>query len=303
MSHWSRTLELGSGWGLRFMVGLYRLLGRRVTLGLLHPLVFWFFLGAGDARRASRQYLARAHEAGFLARPPAWRDSYRHFYRFAVSALDKVRAWLGDVDPQDVSFPDQDKLDAMRASGRGALIVGAHLGNLEMARALGVALGNPPVTAIVYTRHALRFNAVLANCNPGYAINLIQVSDIGPHTAMDLSERIERGELLFIVGDRTPPAENGRVAAARFLGHQALFAEGPMLLAALLKCPVYLFFCLEEGGRQNVYFEPFAERVILPRRERTEALQALVQRYADRLAFYCRKAPFQWFNFFDFWRS
>jgi predicted LPLAT superfamily acyltransferase len=300
--------EVGSAWGLNLTFALYRLLGERAVRLLLHPIVFWFFLFAPGARRASSAYLTRLHGVGGYDHAPTWRDNYRHLHAFASTALDKVAAWMGRIDLGRIVFEKQADLYALRDSGRGAVIIGSHLGSLETARALAAHLGQQrKINAIVYTDHAIRFNAVLARANPGFAMNLIQVSQLGPETAIELTEKIDRGELLFIVGDRTPPAENGRVCQAEFLGAPAPFAQGPFILASLLKCPVYLFFCLSEGQgaqqRFRIHFEHFIERVELPRKSRSEALQTLSQRYADRLAHYCRQAPLQWFNFYDFWHT
>jgi len=304
MAHWSKMAEVGSAWGINFTFGLYRLLGRRVTLLLLHPIVAWFFLAAPAARAASKQYLTRLWATGGFDHVPTRGDSYRHLYAFAVSALDKVAAWMGRIDLERIVFEKQADLYALRDSGRGAVIIGSHLGSLETARALAAHLGQSrKINAIVYSDHAVRFNAILARANPGFAVNLIQVSQLGPDTAIDLTERVGRGELLFIVGDRTSPAENGRVSLVDFLGAPAPFAQGPFILASLLDCPVYLFFCLAEGGCFQIHFEHFAERITLPRASRAESLRAWTQRYADRLAHYCRIAPLQWFNFYDFWRS
>lgn len=304
--HWSKLAEVGSAWGLNLTFALYRVLGERVVRLLLHPIVFWFFLFAPRARRASSDYLARLHQVGGFDHAPTRRDNYRHLHAFASAALDKVAAWMGRIDSRRMVFEKQADLYALRDSGRGAVIIGSHLGSLETARALASHLGQQRrINAIVYTDHAIRFNEVLARSNPGFAVNLIQVSQLGPDTAIELSEKIERGELLFIVGDRTPPAENGRVTQVEFLGAPAAFAQGPLILASLLKCPVYLFFCLTEGKgerrRFRIHFEHFAERIELPRGARDEASRMLAQRYADRLAHYCRIAPLQWFNFFDFW--
>ena len=304
--HWSKMAEVGSTWGLRFTFAAYRLLGERVARLLLHPIVFWFFLFAPRARRASRAYLERLHAAGGLNHTPTWHDSYRHLLAFADAALDKVAAWMGRIDLKRMIFERQADLYALRDSGRGAVVIGSHLGSLETARALGAHLGQQSaINAIVYTDHAIRFNEILARSHPGFKVNLIQVSRLGPDTAIELADKIERGELLFIVGDRTPPAENGRVALARFLGAPAPFAQGPYILASLLKCPVYLFFCLAEGeGTQRhyrIHFEHFADRIELPRKAREQTLADWAQRYADRLAHYCRQAPLQWFNFYDFW--
>lgn len=304
MAHWSKMAEVGSAWGLEFTFGLYRLLGERAARLLLHPIVFWFFLFAVPARHASRNYLEHLHRAGGWPHPPTWRDVYRHLYTFAVSALDKVAAWMGRIDLARVDFANQADLYALRDSGRGAVILGSHLGSLETARALGAHLGQSrKINAIVYTDHAIRFNRILARANPGFAVNLIQVSQLGPDTAIELLNKIDNGELLFIVGDRTPPAENGRLVTADFLGAPAPFAQGPYILACLLKCPVYLFFCIADDGRFRIHFEQFAERIDPPRKDRSAALQALAQRYARRLEHYCRQAPLQWFNFFDFWHS
>lgn len=307
-SHWSKAAEVGSAWGLNLTFLGYRLLGDRLVRLLLYPLVFWFLLFTPSARRASHQFLARMHRLGAYDHAPGWPDSYRHFLAFANAALDKVAAWMGRIPLERIDFAKQSQLYALRDSGRGAVIIGSHLGSLETARALSAQLGQQrKINAIVYTDHAMRFNAVLARANPAFAMNLIQVSQIGPDTAIELAEKIAQGELLFIVGDRTPPAENGRISQVEFLGSPAPFAQGPFILASLLKCPVYLFFCLSEGSgaqqRFKVHFEPFAERIELPRKQREATLVELTRRYAERLAHHCRQAPLQWFNFYDFWHS
>jgi predicted LPLAT superfamily acyltransferase len=114
-------------------------------------------------------------------------------------------------------------------------------------------------------------------------------------------EAIERGELVAVLGDRV--GVNDKTATATFLGAPARFPTGPYTLAALLKCPIYLTFGLYAGGnRYDLYCEPFAEHLELPRGRREAAAAVHVQRYADRLEHHCRLAPLNWFNFYDFWR-
>ena len=124
------------------------------------------------------------------------------------------------------------------------------------------------VNAVVYSQHGPGFFGALARANPDFGVNLIHVADVGPDTCIRLKEKVDRGELLVIVGDRTPPADNGRVCRVEFLGAPAAFAQGPFILAALLECPVYLFFCLREPDGYRIHLEPFAERIVLPRAER-----------------------------------
>jgi predicted LPLAT superfamily acyltransferase/glycosyltransferase involved in cell wall biosynthesis len=304
-AHWSKLAERGSMAGLRIVAACYRILGERVARALLYPVVAYFLLAHGKARRASLDYLQRVRARGATHVDAGWRGSFRHLLAFAQSGLDKLAGWHGHFDGGRVAFPDRAAFDALLASGRGAVLIGAHLGNLEMTRALALRERAAVINAIVYTDHAVRFNAALAEASADFHTRLIQVSGVGPDTAILLREKVDRGELVVIVGDRTPPAEGGAgrsVSPVDFLGAPAPFAHGPFILASLLECPVYLFFCLREDAGYRIYCEPFADRIELPRRERLPRLRGYLQQYADRLEAYCVKAPYQWFNFYDFWQ-
>lgn len=302
-AHWSHLAERGSALGLRIVFACYRLLGERAAQLLLYPVVGYFLLTGGKARAASLDYLRRVRASSDDTRPePGWRESFHHMLAFAQSGLDKLVAWMGGMDSRRVIFPNRTDFERLLASGRGAVLIGSHLGNIEMARALATDEQRATVNAVVYTDHAQRFNQILSQANANFSTNLIQVSHLGPDTSIMLKDKIDHGELLVIVGDRTPPTENGRISEADFLGHPAPFAQGPFILASLLDCPVYLLFCLREGDAYRIYFEPFAERIELPRHERQQHLQEYIQQYAQRLEAHCLKAPYQWFNFYDFWR-
>lgn len=306
--HWSLLAERGGVLGLRIVFVVYRLLGRRVAGFLLYPIVVYFFLTGRTARSASMAYLRRVHRRSGRA-APTYFDSFRHMLSFAQSGLDKLAAWAGGLGGALVDFPNCSELLRLIDAGQGAVLIGAHLGNLEMMRALAVRERQVAVNAVVYTEHAQRFNAMLRQANAQFGVNLIQVSHVGADTAILLREKIDRGELVVIVGDRTPPGESGsrRVSRVDFLGAPAPFAHGPFILASLLDCPVFLVFSLREryAGqfRYRVHLESFAERIVLPRRERSAHLQAYIQRYARRLEHHCLQAPEQWFNFYDFWQT
>lgn len=300
--HWSKRQERGSSLALRSLVMIYRLLGKRVTSMLLYPVVAYFYLTGSKARRASQAYLKRMSALGAVPNAGGLM-SFKHMLTFAQSGLDKLSAWVGHMADETVDFPNRTALEQVLTSGKGALLIGSHLGNIEMSRALAAQRPGTVINAVVYTDHAQRFNQMLTEANAEFKINLVQVSNFGVDTAILFQEKIDRGELIVIVGDRTPPAENGRVSHVDFLGSPAPFAQGPMILASLLGCPVYLLFCLREQSGYRTYFEHFADRVQLPRQTRETSLQLYIQRYAQRLEAYCVKAPLQWFNFYDFWQK
>jgi predicted LPLAT superfamily acyltransferase len=297
--HWSRLEERGALWGLRFTAATARLLGRQAAWLVMLPAVAWFFVTGREARRASRTYLARL---GADSTPATTWNVWRHMLTFADASLDKLAAWRGEIEGP-VDFRGAEEFARLAREKRGALFIGSHLGNLEMIRALAVTREIATVTAVVYTDHARRFAATLAGANRRFAENLFEVRDFGPQTAILLKERIDRGEILVIVGDRTRAADNGRRAHASFLGREAPFPQGPVVLGYLLGCPVFLFFCIKHAERYRIHLEPFAEKIELPHRDRKGAIDAYVARYAKRLEWYCREAPLQWFNFFDFWHE
>lgn len=300
--HWSRLAERGSGLGMRIVFACYRLLGERAARLLLYPIVAYFFLTSARARHASHDYLSRlARRSG--GTQPGWRDSYKHMLAFAQSGLDKVTTWMGGIKHRPIDFPNRASFDAQLASGQGAVLIGSHLGNLEMTRALAADQQIAGIHAVVSTEHARQFNRLLAAASANFSANLLEVSRLGPETAIMLRDKIDQGEFLVIVGDRTSPSENGRISVVDFLGTPAPFAQGPFILASLLECPVYLFFCLREADGYRIHFEHFADRIELPRQERQERLQGYLEHYAQRLESYCQRAPNQWFNFYDFWRQ
>ena len=303
-AHWSRIQERGTALGLRFALWAYRLLGRRGLRFITEFVAAYFFVTGREARRASRDYLQRLHASSGplpeLPRKPRLWDQYRHVRAFALSYVDRFLAWM-DAGDATVDFPEEAAFHAQLASGRGALFLSAHLGNLDMLRGLGALRGIQGLNAVVYSEHVVRFQDLLKEINPGYESNLIHLPEVTMGTAMALADKVARGESLFLVGDRPPASENGRTVAVPFLGREAPFPMGPIFLAHLLQCPVYLFFCLKEGATYRVHMAPFADRIDLPRRGREAALRDWVARYAAAVEAHCRRTPFQWFNFYDFW--
>ncbi|MGL4469499.1 MAG: glycosyltransferase family 2 protein [Aeromonas hydrophila] len=304
-THWSRTPERGSLLGMQIMLTSYRLLGRRGFSLLLYPVIGYFWLTGRAQRQASQGYLTRLESfanASGVTLPAEPRSSFRHFLRFGEAALDKLAGWRGDITEQQVELVGAEHYQAAINSGQGVLLLGSHLGDLELCRALGSRKQGLRINALVFTRHAARFNALLKQINPDSHLNLIQVQELGADTAILLKEKLERGEWVVIVGDRTSVTREKRVIWADFLGAPAPFPLGPFVLSSVLGCPVYLMFGLKEQGHFRVHFEPFADGQPLPRQGRQQILASRVQAYADRLQHHCLQAPLDWFNFFDFWQ-
>ncbi len=297
-THWSSFGERGAVLGMRLVIVLRQLLGRRLCHALLYPITCYFLL-TDPVRRGHALAYWRHIRAITGGRPPGWRDCLVQYVSFAEKMLETALAWQVPEQAGPFRRFGTDPLAAPDAGG-GLLIV-SHLGNAELSRLALTGAFQRRMNVLVHTKHALRFNQLIARATHSAPVEMIQVTELGPATAIELQERVARGEWIAIAGDRTPVTGDARISPAPFLGATAGFPQGPYLLASVIGCPVHLLFCLREKHGHRVVFEPFAERISLPRRDKTAALAELAARYAARLEHHCLEAPEQWYNFYDFW--
>lgn len=298
--HWADLGESTSAAGILFLCGIYRWLGRWPFRVCVYPVVLFHWLTNPTARQASLQYLQRLHaHAGVFAAAPGWRQSLRHFACFAETMLDKILA-LGQRYPAQQVRMHREHMLAAIASGRGGVIITAHIGCLELCQALADRVPGFRLTALVHTAHAQRFNRLIRRLDPQGKVELLQVTDLGPATAVMLAERVARGEYIAIAGDRVP-LRGGRSVRVPFLGYPAPFPIGAYVLASALGCPVFTMACTHEGQGYDIRFERFADRIVLPRGSRDAALAEQAGRFAQWLEAQVSGAPFDWFNFFPFW--
>jgi predicted LPLAT superfamily acyltransferase len=301
--HWAGQRERGSFVLMKFTAWLARLLGRRLISPLLYLIVLYFYLFGTKARRSIRQYQRNlANWSGRTELQPSRLSVLRHFMSFADTLLDKLDVWNGKLGLEQVTLIDpSNACTQLHQQGRGQMLVAAHLGNLEVCRALAELGERVTMNVLVHTKHAEQFNRLLGEAGATH-LRLIQVSELDAAIMLQLSERLERGEWLAIAGDRVP-LKGSRKVSVDFLGKPAAFPQGPWLLAGLLQCPVNLIHCLKIDNRYQVIIEPFAERLHWKRSERDEVIRHWTQRYADLLAQRCLDAPLQWFNFYPFWNE
>ena len=300
--HWAQINECSFLAGIYLLFWIIRVLGRWPLRAALYPVVLWYMMTRPAARAASQDYLRRLAESQEqVFRKPGVLHVFRHFSCFAESILDKMLLWSGLYKTDQVKFVGKELIMAQIAAHRGGLLICCHLGNLELGRFLSKQLPGLKLTVLIHTKHAQRFNRLLAQLDPESQIDLMQVTELSPATAIILASKLAQGEFVAIAGDRIPVSPHPRIALAEFLGTVAPFPVGPYILASLFQCPVYLMFSSNHGLTAEIHFESFYETIRLPRKDRDQALALIAAEYARRLEHFCRRAPLQWFNFYDFW--
>jgi predicted LPLAT superfamily acyltransferase len=298
---WSQARERSSLWVLRLMAWIATTLGRPVARCVLHPITLYFVLFAPRARRQSARYLARA-----LARPARFGDLYRHVHCFASTVLDRVYLVRGQLGAFDIAQGGVEPLDATLAEGRGAVLLGAHIGSFEVLHATGESRPGMRVAMVMYPDNARMIQQVLQSIAPNMHLDVIAIGRSG--STLAIRDWLDAGGVAGLLADRFLPTASGRSAATTlpFLGAPAQFSDGPLRLAMLLRRRVFFMVGLYRGGnRYEVSFKVLADfsQPIDTAAQREAALQAALAAYVAQLESLCRDAPYNWFNFHDFWRT
>ena len=295
--NWKQRPEGGGHFAIWLIRGIARHGGRRVARLLLLPITLYFMVVRGPERRASIQYLERV-----LGRPARLLDGARHIHTFASTILDRVFLLSGRLKLFRFTISGLDDVHGQLDKGRGVLLFGSHLGSFEVMRVLARHRPDYVIRVVMDTRHNPAMTTLLDALDPVIAANVIDAGQEGPSLMLAIQQAVSAGQLVALLVDRVQAGDTAEVVP--FLGHDAPFPRAPWLIASLLHVPVVLAFGLYRGGnRYDLAFETFSDGLQIPRAERGPALNALIRRYATRLEHYARLAPYNWFNFYDFWND
>lgn len=300
--NWADEPERSNALALRVMSWIAIACGRRAARAVLCLIAGYFVLFAPRQREASRRYLKRV-----LGRDANWRDGFRHVFSFAATVLDRVyflrdrTAWL------DLRVQGTEHVDACLASGRGAFLMGAHIGSFEALRITGRDRPDLNITMLMYPDNARKINAALQALAPGALPQIIALGR--PESMLAVRDRLDAGGLIGVLADRTLPSadtQRSNIVWLPFLGQPAPFADGPFRLAELLRQKIVFMVGLYAGGpTYDVRFEPladFSERLRDPV-AREQRVQAAMRAYVAKLEALCHEQPYNWFNFHDFWHE
>jgi predicted LPLAT superfamily acyltransferase len=291
---WVARPERSSVAAIRFIVWVALRLGRPAARLLLYPICLYFVVFSRKPRRASAKFLERA-----LGRRPGFNDLFRHYHVFAACLLDRVFFLNDQTDQFDIHVHGEEVAVEMLKRGTGCLLLGGHMGSFEAIRTLGRKQPGLKVSLVMYEENARKINSVLGAINPDLALEVIALGR--PDSMLKVRESLDRGDFVGMLGDRTLEGE-GEIRLP-FMGEPASFATGPFQLAALLKRPVVLMVGLYGGGRRyDVHFEQLADFSTVTTPERARKVRQAAGRFAERLERFARLSPYNWFNFYDFWK-
>ncbi len=297
---WQRQQEHGSVLGMRFLIGVYKLLGAKMCCLITYPVLRYFYWINRNVRQALRDYYRHLQHVDdqIVAAP------FANIKQFGFGIIDRLSLWMGDSRRIAIVRHNHEVLYSRAKSGKGGIIFSSHLGNFELSRAAGREKLPAVINVIVDYENAKKINATMKAVNNDFMANIIPVEHIDITLAIQLKEKIDDGEFIVIAADRTNQKSAEHSLSVPFLGQDAAFPTGPYILAKVLGCPVFTLYAFRRGlGKYEIYFHQLFERVELPNKSREMKIKQYMAQYAEQLESYCRRYPDQWFNFYHFWQK
>jgi len=295
MVEWTEQKERSNPFALRLICSIALHLPRCVTRLFLWPITFYYYLLSPKIRFSSRQYLRRLpNKQGSI-----W-QVIRHIHHFASTILDRVYFLTDQFQKFDIKINNKDCLDSAMASGKGAILLGSHVGSFEAMRCLAIRHKQLPLKILMYRDHNAMSTKVLDELNPDVANSVINLAD--DSALLKMKEALDQGCLIGMLGDRV--LEGEKKVVCNLLGEEVLLPAGPFSLALMLGVPVVGFFGIYEGGnRYQVQHSLLYSGEKIARAERDSQVSILTQQYVDSIEKVLKDFSYNWFNFYDYWRD
>lgn len=286
---WFQLSEEGAGklrlLALKFMFDKFGEFPVRVIAFFV---VLSVFLQAKERREASLKFFK------IINKKHPFLSAFRQFLNYGNSLVDKFLSVMGKLDPQKFELREEDIF-------KNAFFITTHVGNVEIMRSLFQLQSEiePKRVNIFLQANACKiFNDFLKTLELHIPeIEVFPVEEISPQTSIEISDRLQNGEIVFMAGDRLS-AQNENVAyEAEFLNHKVKFPLGTLKFALMLNVPVYFIICIKDSKKYKI----FTEKFVSDKQKRTEKLEDLKLQYVKFLEKYTLLYPEQFFNFYDMW--
>lgn len=292
--HWSEKKERSNPATLQLICWIALHTSRFVARLFLYPITFYFYFTSPNVRTASRNYLRRI--SGLKG--SAWQVA-KHIFYFSATILDRVYFLTDQFHRFDIKIHGLDHIEAQQASGKGCILLGAHLGSFELLRALAVH-NKMPFKILMYQDHNAMITKVFNSLNPDVASSVINLADA--NAMLKMNESLVNGEMVGMLGDRY--IDSDKRISCHLLNDNVDFPAGPITLATITNVPV-IFFCGVYCGKNKyeIYIEKLTDAALLSRSERNDYVTKTTQLYVEKIEYYLKQHPYNWFNFYDFWHD
>ncbi|MDR1169352.1 MAG: lysophospholipid acyltransferase family protein [Prevotellaceae bacterium] len=220
---------------------------------------------------------------------------YRNYYLFGQCLIDRVAVMTANPDFR-ITFTGENHLTDMAKQGKGGFLVGAHLGNWEIAGFFLYRI-NVPVNIVIYDNEYEDIKECLKSAGiKKYAYKIISLKDDMSHL-YEITEALSRGELVCLHADRH--MDNSKLLYHTFLNEPAPFSQSIFRLCTMFDIPVTFVYAFRLKFRRY-HLHATKPRIYSGTKEKK--LEEFADDYVEELEKNVVRYPLHWFNFFDFWK-
>lgn len=279
----------GGSFGYGFFIFLMRTFGIGAAYAFLSLVVVYFIPCAPRATRAVWFFNRRILGYG---RMRSAAKLYTHYYALGQTIIDRVAIGSGLEHKYKFEFENYDAFLRLLDSGRGAVIVGAHVG------CWGTGAGffgdyARKMHLVMYDAEYRRIKEIMDRHSKRDGYRIIPVNEGGIESVLRIKEVLDRQEYVCFQGDRF--VEGSPTVRMTFLGHEAPFPAGPFVVAERFRVPVVFYYAMRERGRRYRFIFD------IPEMPEGRVKNAVLGSYVRSLEAIVRRYPQQWFNFYKFW--
>jgi len=283
--------------GYKIFVAALKYLGLPFAYFMLRFVAFYFFVATPVSFRNVLYFYRKRLGWGIISSVAA---IYRNYFVFGQVILDKT-ATLGGFDAHfTFDFDGEDHLRKMVADKTGGLLISAHIGNFEMAGHMLERL-DAKVNIIMLDAEHQRIKEYLSTFTRK-SFTIIPIREDNSHV-YTISQALENREIVCLHGDRFVPGS--KTLACDFLGRKARFPTGPFYLAMKYGVPVSFVFAMKE---HSSHYHFYATAPLLYSQQASPSgrdimLNQIIGDYVKVMEEKIRKYPYQWFNYYNFWKA
>jgi len=294
MSNWTGKSK-GTPLGYRIFIALIRL-DIRLAYGLLLPVSFFYFFFSN--KKAIAYFYKERLE--FTSIKANW-HILLNYIQLGKVLIDKIAILSGNKNFFSFDFNGEEYLHEMVQNKQGGLLLGAHMGNWEVAGEL-LERVDSVINILMVNVENVKLKEVIEKSIQKKKVNIISIKEDMSHI-FEVVNAFKRKELVAMHGDRF--LEDNQTVSVNFLGASARFPIGPMMLATKYKIPVSFVFSMKKNNRHYQFYA--TQGKIYPNLKKKESrqdnLHKMVSEYVSNLEKMVKRYPTQWFNYHQFWEN
>jgi len=292
MTTWKGQTRGGTA-GYRFFIFILKYIGIKFTYFFLNFVVLYFVLFSAKSRKPIFYYFNVILGYNTLK---SLRYVFKNNYKLGQVLIDKVALLAGYSNKFTFDFEGEENIREMAASG-GGLLIGAHVGNWEIAGQLLERIDTPVHILMLEAEHE-KIKSMLDEVMTKKSMNIIPIKDDFSYLFL-IKEALQRGEIVALHGDRF--MEGSKTMTKIFLKRKAKFPEGPFYLSLKYKKPVIFVSAVKETNQHYHFFATKPHYDANTNLTKEERINHLLDLYISELEKTLEYYPEQWFNYYYFW--